>query len=321
MPKSETELQRLLSLLPYLNRRKGYSIKAVAKELGIPMPTLLRDLDRLSLCGVPPYGPADLILASVDEEGKLYMDSAGQFKAPLHLTLQEALALRLAVLPLLEPKKSSYARIFRSILSKINAGLLPGDREAVDMLTRKMVAETLDRSSARILDLLRQARVDQKTVEMVYYIASSGELVRRRIDPYGFLHHAGQWYVVAYSHYAKDVHNYKASRIREIKLLSDHYEIPGRFDITQYHTGLLFEPTGQEQEVKVWFSPNVARWIVEASHNAKLQKDGSATLTLRANRFAWIARWVLKYGEEAKILTPPEAKLEVQKIINNRLNI
>ena len=318
MPKSEAELQRLLSLLPYLNRRKGEPIKGVARELGVTVKSLLKDLNRLSLCGIPPFGPEDFILSTVDEDGKLMMDFAGQFKAPLHLTPREALALRLVLLPLLEPRRGSYSRIFRSILAKIESALLPWDQESVDKLTHRMVAESLDRSSAEILDLLRRAREGKKTVEMVYYAASSGELAKRRIDPYGFLLHAGQWYVVAFSHHAKEEHNYKVSRIREAKLLEETYKIPAGFDITTYRSGLLFEPTGREQEVKVWFSPKVARWIVEENRDATKNKDGSAVLTLYATHFTWIARWILKYGDEARILAPQEAVLEVQKILNKR---
>jgi len=50
----------------------------------------------------------------------------------------------------------------------------------------------------------------------------------------------------------------------------------------------------------------VAPYILERSANAVANKDGSAVLTVRANSFAWVARWVMGYGKEARILKPNE---------------
>jgi hypothetical protein len=41
--------------------------------------------------------------------------------------------------------------------------------------------------------------------------------------------------------------------------------------------------------------------------NAVANREGSAVLTVRANSFAWVARWVLGYGRDARILGPYKA--------------
>jgi predicted DNA-binding transcriptional regulator YafY len=56
-------------------------------------------------------------------------------------------------------------------------------------------------------------------------------------------------------------------------------------------------------------------YILERRMNAVVKRDGSAVLTVRANSFAWVARWVVGYGKEAKIIVPTEAAHELTAIV------
>jgi proteasome accessory factor C len=317
--KSEKEIQRLLTLLAFLNKQKGRPVDQVAAELGTSTKQLLQDLDQLCLYGVPPFGPDDYFLATVDEDGKLEMAFTEQFKAPLHLTPQEAIALRMALLPLLAGSAGRYGALISGILNKIDRALLPEDRIAVDQLEDTIAIEQSGRDTVPMLDALRQARRRQKGVEITYYSGSSGEVNQRRIDPYGFVLSGGSWYVVAFCHKSEAIRTFRVSRIKEASLTASQYDIPEDFDIATYATGHIFKPSGQEQDVELWFSAKVARWILERSALAKRNKDGSASMILKASHYAWIARWVLLYGPEAEIVRPPEARAEIVKILDKQL--
>ena len=319
MAKSSKEIHRLLTLIPFLNSRRGVPVNDVARELGVPTQQLLKDLDQLSLYGAPPFGPGDLFLATVDEENKLEIAYADQFSAPLHLTADEAVSLRLALLPLLAGASGAYVKLIQNILFKIDHALLPQDRMALDQLEDKITVDPGGSESGATLDLLRSARQKTRRVEITYYSGSSGEVKKRSIDPYGFVLFGGAWYTVALDHNSGEIRTFRVSRIKEASPLADSYQIPNGFDITKYATGHIFKPTGQEQDVELWFSPKVARWVLERSTLAKKNRDGSATMTLKASNFAWIARWILLYGPEAKIVKPKQAQQELVKIIENRL--
>ncbi|MCU0606487.1 MAG: WYL domain-containing protein [Candidatus Edwardsbacteria bacterium] len=318
MAKSEKEIQRLLTLLAFLNKQKGRPVDQVAAELGTSTAQLLRDLDQLCLYGVPPFGPDDYFLATVDEDNRLEMAYTEQFRAPLHLTPQEAVALRLALLPLLADPAGPYGALVGGILSKLDRALLPEDRRAVDQLDDAIVVAPAERDAIPLMETLRRARRDQRRVEITYYSGSSGEVGRRRIDPYGFVLFGGSWYVVAFCHKHGAVRTFRVSRIKEASLSADGYRVPDDFDIAQYAGGHIFRPTGREQDVELWFSPAVARWILERSALAKRNRDGSATMVLKASNYAWIARWILYYGPEAEIVRPPEARAEIMKILDHR---
>ncbi|MBI4727325.1 WYL domain-containing protein [candidate division TA06 bacterium] len=319
MAKTSGELERLLTLIPFLNSRQGHPIADIAAELGISQAQLLKDLDRLCLYGTPPFGPNDLFLAAVDEQGRLEMAYTEQFAAPLHLLPSEAMALRMSLLPLLAGASGPYGKTVKRILGKIDQALLPQDRLAVDHLDEKIVAAAAESSNSGALEILRKARQQNRQARIEYYSGASGQSSTRIIEPYGFVLFGDSWYAVAFCHKSREQRTFKISRIKQARLLKQKYRIPEYFDINQFAQGHIFKPTGNEQKVALWFSPAIARWILERNAQAIKNKDGSAGLSLMAQNFAWIARWVLLYGPEARIIEPKEARDEVRKIIAGAL--
>jgi len=315
MAKTSGELERLLTLIPFLNSRQGQPVQDIAAELGISQAQLLKDLDSLCLYGTPPFGPNDLFMAAVDEQGRLEMAYTEQFAAPLHLLPDEAMALRMSLLPLLAGSSGPYGKTVKGILDKIDRALLPQDRLAVDHLDEKIMAAVPGSTNPGALETLRKARQQNVQTEIEYYSGSSGQSSTRIIEPYGFVMFNGSWYAVAFCHKSREQRTFKISRIKQARLLKQKYHIPEGFDINKFAQGHIFKPTGNEQKVVLWFSPAIARWILERNAQAAKNKDGSASLSLMAQNFAWIARWVLLYGPEARIISPPEAVRELKKII------
>lgn len=319
MAKTSGELERLLTLIPFLNSRQGQPVQDIAAELGISQAQLLKDLDSLCLYGTPPFGPNDLFMAAVDEQGRLEMAYTEQFAAPLHLLPSEAMALRMSLLPLLAGSSGPYGKIVKGILAKIDQALLPQDRLAVDHLDERIIAAAPESANSGILETLRQARQKNVQVEIEYYTGSSGQSSTRVIEPYGFVMFNGAWYAAAFCHKSREQRTFKISRIRQARLVKQRYRIPEKFDINKFAQGHIFKPTGEEKKVELWFSPAISRWILERNPEARRNKDGSATLSLMARNFAWIARWVLLYGPEARIMSPPEAVKELLTIVNKAI--
>lgn len=314
MAKTTKELESLLTMIPLLNSSRGMHIAKVARRLGTSNKAVLKYLDRLNMYGADPYDPSSMFMATVDDQGIFDITSAEQFRAPLHLTASEMMALRVALAKL----AGGYPKTAKKILDKLDSALLPQDRLAISSLDRAMVEETVPPGLEDILATLNRARKAQRALSMVYYTGSTGQVKKRVVEPYGFVSYAGQWYMVALCREAKATRIFKAARIKEACPLEERYEIPPGFDIGDYLKGEnLFRPTGREQKVVIKFSPKIARWVLERSAEAKKMRDGSAVMTIMANEFAWIARWILVYGPEAEILSPAEARAEVRKILDS----
>src|SRR2546430_17615030 len=92
MTGSADRLSRLLNLVPYLLARPGIAVTAAAADLGVTERQLREDLELLWMCGLPGYGPGDLIDMAFDGDRVTVTYDAG-IDRPLRLTPDEALAL------------------------------------------------------------------------------------------------------------------------------------------------------------------------------------------------------------------------------------
>ena len=61
MNQLSTRLVRLLNMVPYFQANPRVTRSQAASDLGVSLKQLGEDLDQLWLCGLPGYGPGDLI--------------------------------------------------------------------------------------------------------------------------------------------------------------------------------------------------------------------------------------------------------------------
>ena len=89
-------LPRLLSLVPYLLASPGVPLGEVAADFGVGERQLRRDLELLWMCGLPGYGPGDLVDLSFTGDTVTVTEDAGM-RRPLRLTTAEGTALLVAL--------------------------------------------------------------------------------------------------------------------------------------------------------------------------------------------------------------------------------
>jgi proteasome accessory factor C len=89
-------LGRLLNLVPYLLARPGILVADAAADLDVSEKQLREDLELLWVCGLPGYGPGDLIDMAFDGDRVTVTYDAG-IDRPLRLNHDEALALVVAL--------------------------------------------------------------------------------------------------------------------------------------------------------------------------------------------------------------------------------
>ena len=129
---SADRLARLLNLVPYLLARPGIEVAEAAGDLGVTERQLREDLELLWVCGLPGYGPGDLIDMAFDGDRVTITYDAG-IDRPLRLTPDEALALVVALRMLAETPGVANRDAVERALAKIEnaAGDLVGAPVAV----------------------------------------------------------------------------------------------------------------------------------------------------------------------------------------------
>jgi predicted DNA-binding transcriptional regulator YafY len=181
--------------------------------------------------------------------------------------------------------------------------------EAEHLATSTVVA-TADAAVATHLRTLVTAARQRQRLEIDYVSASRHQAERRPIDPYGIVHHAGEWYVVGFCHKRGDVRTFRIDRIASLRQLGERFDRPQDFDLEAYRREQLYVPSADAVTVRVHLDPIAvtrigATWPVG---EVTMQDDGSAEILIDCEGFEWVTGWVLGLGRHAWITGPDEAK-------------
>jgi proteasome accessory factor C len=156
-------LGRVLNLMPYLLARPGIRIADAADDLGVTAAELRDDLQLLWVCGLPGYGPGDLIDMSLDGDTVTITYDAG-IDRPLRLTPDEGLALMVALRTLAETPGLAHRDAVERALAKIESAA----GEAADTAGRVAVRGPAD--SDRTAEV-RGALDRRRALRIRYYTA------------------------------------------------------------------------------------------------------------------------------------------------------
>jgi proteasome accessory factor C len=309
-------LRRLLFIVPYVAKRpEGVPVDELAKQIGADRDELLADLDLLSQVGPPDGDPGEYLLVSVDE-GRVFVDLAHRLTRPLRLTPAEGCSLLLGIKALRESGIAPFDQAMQSAERKLVTALGRDANEAQNLATSTVVAEP-DAAVATHLRTLVSAARKRDRVRLTYASASRHQAESRPVDPYGIVHHAGEWYVVGFCHKRGDVRTFRIDRIASLEPMNEKFERPQDFDLEAYRRERLYVPSADAITVRIELDPLAvtrigANWPVG---EVTLRDDGSAELLIDCEGFEWVTGWVLGLGRHARIVGPAEARLAMRERI------
>ncbi len=284
-------LRRILLLLPYAIKHPGLTVDELAAKFGIKRKDLLDDLSLVFLCGLPGYGPGDLIDASV-EENRVYIRMADYFSAPFRLTPAEALSLYAAGTALASLPGMEEAEALRRALTKVGRALGLTGGSGVDV--------QLEGGTDTHLEAVQAAVRDSKRVRLEYLSATRGELSTRDVDPWGLVAAVGRWYLVGFDHLTNEERMFRADRIKNVALLEEASEVPDDFDPARYASAFVGGPSDESMSFEI--SPSVARWFEDYYPVDSIERldDGWSRVSIAAGSKRWAALLLLRLGEDAR---------------------
>ncbi len=307
------KLRRLLYIVPYVAKHaEGVPVDQLAKLLGAEREELLADLDLLSQVGPPDGDPGEYLLVSVDE-GRVFVELAHRLTRPLRLTPAEGCSLLLGIRALRESGIAPFDDSLASAEKKLLAALGRDASEAETLATSTVVASIETSADAMVAKHLKELVTAARTntrVEIDYASASRHQAEHRPLDPYGIVHHAGEWYVVGFCGKRGDVRTFRIDRIVELVATGQRFTRPEGFDLEAYRRDRLYVPSADAVTVRIQLDAlAVTRigvtWPVG---EVTMQDDDSAELLVDCEGFEWVTGWVLGLGRHAWIVGPPEAR-------------
>jgi proteasome accessory factor C len=295
-------LPRLLSLVPYLLAHPGVRVADAAADFGVSEKQLWRDLELLWMCGLPGYGPGDLVDLSFSEDTVTVTEDAGM-RRPLRLTTAEATALLVALRALTEVPGMVDGEVVRRAVVKIEA--------AVGAAAPAGMAVGLTAREEETTSAVRGALDRGRALRIRYYTASRDVVGERTVDPMRLLLVEGRGYLEAWCRSAEGVRLFRLDRVDDIQELSERAAPPASARPTDVSDG-LFRPAPDQQEALLRLEPE-ARWVAEYYPVDEVVEcaEGAVEVALRFTDDAWLVRLVLGLGGRAQVLRPARLRGEV----------
>ncbi|KAA2266525.1 WYL domain-containing protein [Solihabitans fulvus] len=303
---SAERLPRLLALVPYLLARPGIRIDEVAADFEVTERQLRRDLELLWMCGLPGYGPGDLIDLSFEGETVTVAYDAGM-KRPLRLTAAEATALLVALRALADTPGVADAAAVQRALAKIEAAV--GQAQPAGVIVGLGSRDTS--GTIELRDAVRAAVQRGRALRIRYYTASRDEVTDRVVDPMRLLLVEGRSYLEAWCRSAEGVRLFRLDRIDEVTELDEPAAPPPHAQLTDTSEG-LFRPEPTQQVASLVLEPD-SRWIAEYYPVDEVTElgDGRTRVLMRYADTSWMVRLLLGLGGDVLVEAPDELAAQI----------
>ena len=292
-------LARLLNLVPYLVARpEGVPMAELAAEFGVTEGQMRSDLTLLWMCGLPGYGPGDLIDIAFDADAVRVNFAAGMDR-PVRLAAHEAMALSVALRVLADTPGVAQREAIASALDKI---AVAAGSEAASVPVRQTVAEDDVEWYADLVDSGRAARI-------TYYSASRDTTSERVVDPIEVVAAEGHAYLRAWCRTAGQVRQFRLDRIDACTRLEEPSEPPR--PIPESAPTAFLE--SELPLIELCLEPGAA-WVADSYPCERVtgEPDGRRRVALRVRDMDWARRFVLGLGGEAQVIAPAELRDSVR---------
>lgn len=291
-------LERILTMLPYVIAHPGVEVAELAAKFDAPTKELVKDLEMLWFCGLPGYGPGDLIEVSLDGD-RVSVDMADYFSKTLRITPAEALALYAGGAAVSSLPGMEKAEALRRALTKLGGALNVGAGDSPG------ISVTLEPGSPTHLEGLQEALTSKTGVEIEYLSASKGELTKRAVEPWGLIAAHGHWYLVGLDHLSGEERMFRTDRVKSVVVTQDPVEVPSDFDPDAYKGA--FSGHGSAT-LTIEIPPGVASWFEDyyPVTEAETLDDGWRRITLIAGGERWAATLIARLGSDVRNVEPPE---------------
>jgi len=308
---AQAQLQRLLSLVPYVLARPGVAVRDVAREFGVSEAQVLRDLNVLWFCGLPGLLPGDLIEVDMDAAvgGRVHVSNAEAIARPLRLQVDEALALLVALRALAEvPGLEDRDALGRAVAKLERAA---GEAATGDL---PVAVEVPPREQAGTTAAVRTALATGRRLHIAYYVPHRDETTERDVEPMRLLLDGQGGYLEGWCRRAEGVRLFRLDRITSVEVLDLPADVPAEAR-SRDMADTLFSPSPDDMLVTLELAPT-ARWVTETYPLETVEElpDGRLLVRLRTADSRWLVRLALRLGAEARVLDPPEVAEQVELV-------
>lgn len=289
------KINRLLEIVYILLRQKTVTARQLAERFNVSQRTIYRDIDTLSLSGIPVY----------TEQGK----GGG-------ISLLPEFVLNKSILSEQEQKE---------ILTALQGMSITNNTESSQVL--KKLSAIFNKSAANWLEIdfsdwssangnlfngFKTAILERRIAEFDYY-GAFGDKTHRRVEPIQLWFKSRAWYLKAYCLIRQDMRLFKLIRVRNL-VITDN-QIPDRDLLANQPLPVPDEHLRPDVNLKLKIAPQMTHRIYEEFNEdmLELRPDGSHIVTVTWLEDEWMYGRILSFGEFIEVLKPEHVRKAVRE--------
>lgn len=256
-------------------------------------------------------------LGSREDQIGYHIDARSSALPAVELSPDEAAAVWTAGIGALRLSRHPLRDELESALRKLvvgGKGLPPRAAAAEDLLPAGGV------ESGKLLERLADAWERRRRLRIAYWRSSSGEVIERDVDVYGWARRRGEWIFVGWCHLRKGVRIFYLSRVRGMKLVPGEYDIPEGFDVRRWSRQQIWEyEVHPPQQAVIRFTGSLARIAPQLLPGARFSRDeaGARVARLPVRNLRGLVRQALAWGPEAEVVEPAEARAVAREVLSS----
>ena len=277
---------RLFEIVYILMQKKKVTAKELADRFEVSTRTIYRDIERLSRANIPIY------MAKGKEGGIGILDEYVLNKTILSEEEQNQ------ILFALQGMKKVKGQDEKDILEKLS---ILFNKKINDWI--KIDFSNWGNIQEERFDIIKSAILNKQLVQFTYY-NSNGEESKRIVEPLQIWFKDKSWYLISYCRNKEDYRIFKIARIKEIKMLQEHFEreLPKEPKEEKYNFNNIL--------LELEISKEMAYRVYDEFENDQVSKkeNGNFIVKVEYPENEWVYGYILSFGEFIKVLSPSKAK-------------
>ena len=280
------QIHRLFEIVYILLEQKSVTAKELAERFEVSQRTIYRDVDTLSLAGIPIY----------TEKGK-----GGGIRLLPDFILNKSI--------LSEEEQSEIL----SALHGLSAVKTTETKDVLDKLsglfhrhaTNWIEVDYTDWSyrDGEIFALIKSGILERREMTFDYFNAS-GEASHRRVEPIQLWFKSKSWYLRAYCLAANDLRTFKLTRIRNLELSNIVYPVRDLLTTIAQNPPPQDPPPDLRLVLKIGAARTYRVYDEFCQDDVTKNDDGSFTVTVTWPEDEWVYATILSYGADIEVLEP-----------------
>lgn len=306
-------MERMWRIHREISRGTHPNCRVLSGELAVSAKTVMRDIDFMrDRLGLP-------LEYDMVKHGFFYTAEVRDFPT-MKVTQGEVAALLLAQKSLEEfrgtPFERPLAGAFRKLSSSLGGGMDVAWHELDQALSVRRSGTGL--ADMQVFDALAKAVTEHGEVVFSYHKLAGDKPERRTVRPYHLGCIGDQWYLFAHDAGRGAMRTFALPRIRDVGRTGESFRRPKDFSLGKMLEGsfAVFEER-RARLVKIRFRGVAARLVAERSWHAsqKIVRGGNGLLlTMRVGLSPDLVHWILGWGGDAEVVSPPELRGRVARV-------